>query len=261
MGIRVLDFGKAIIDGKAGMVACSVVLIALVGAGLSGCQPSAGKVKGKAFSIDSVMKSDLNVLVEVHQRQTLVYLQELTRKLYRRNPRELYKVSGASIDSRLRELFPAGPQSVDQPLHPVAYDTAHAVPLPSVELLNQAFDEAYRGDRVLTLMTGLRNMVMSAYNEQTEFYYLDTPLDPQKFYNSARNVEIVLWRLSHHTRANGQPWLLSNGLGPEVNLSYERLFGKLIGQLDMMALMVAEQRNIQIKNLMRSVASAVFLPV
>ncbi|MDF1817741.1 MAG: hypothetical protein P1U54_03830 [Immundisolibacteraceae bacterium] len=256
-----MDFSQEVIGVKTRLALCSVIMIALVGAGLSGCQPPAGKVKGKAFSIDSVMKSDLDVLVEVHQRQTLVYLQELTRKLYRRNPRELYKMSGASIDSRLNELFPARLVSAGQPLDPVGDATADAIPLPSVELLNQAFDEAYRGDRVLALMAGLRNMVMSAYNEQTEFYYLDTPLDPQKFYNSARNVEIVLWRLSHHTRTNGQPWLLSNGLGPEVNLSYERLFGKLIGQLDMMALMVAEQRNIQIKNLMRSVASAVFLPV
>ena len=235
---------------------------------LAGCQPLSGSRQGKPFAIASVMKSDLHILVEVHQRQTLGYLRELTEKLYRRNPRELRKVAGATIETRLAELFPVesggnsvqeGPDDqVSQPGKLLGRVTSKAS---GITLLSQAFDEQYQGDRVLALVSGIRNMVMTAYNGQVDFYYLDKPLDPQKLHNSARNVEIVIWRLSHESRADGQPWLLSNSLGPDVNLSFERLFGKLIGQLDMIALMVAQQRNIQIKNLMRSVASMVFLPV
>lgn len=219
-----------------------------------GCQAGAGSgvesVESKPFSLESVMKSDLDMLVEIHQQQTLGYLEELTEKLYRRNPRELRKQPGATISGRRQQLFAL-----------VADAGTVGQSGSGVELLGQAFEESYQGDRVLVLITGLRDMVMSAYNEQRSFNFLDAPLDPQKFYNSARNVEILLWRLSHERRSNGKPWLLTNALGPQVNISYERLFGKLIGQLDIMAQMVAHQRNIQIKNLMRSVASAVFLPV
>ena len=252
-----------------------MAFIGLTAIVVMGCQPVSSSVKNKPFTIDSVMKSDLHILVEIHQRQTLGYLRTLTEKLYRRNPRQLRKVAGATIEGRVAELFssrlseqrpdaapgrlfsqPSGqPASQSDELDRTLEDTS------GVKLLSQAFDEGYQDDRVLVLMAGMRNMVMAAYNNQRKFFYLDSPLDPQKFHNSARNVEIVIWRLSHERRSDGQAWLLSNALGPEVNLSYERLFGKLIGQLDMMALMVAQQRNIQIKNLMTSVASVVFLPV
>ena len=235
------------ISGRRGITYLAGVIALFL---LPGCQSASGPVEHKPFSLESVMKSDLDMLVEIHQQQTLGYLKELTEKLYRRNPRELKKERGATISSRRQQLF-----------SPVAGVDAAGKPGSGVELLGKTFEESYQGDRVLVLVSGLRDMIMSAYNDQRKFYFLDTPLDPQKFYNSARNVEILLWRLSHEHRSNGEPWLLTNALGPQVNISYERLFGKLIAQLDIMAQMVAHQRNIQIKNLMRSVASAVFLPV
>lgn len=226
-----------------------LIIVSLV----SACQSDPGSVESKPFSLDSVMKSDLDMLVEIQQRQTFAYLRELTEKLYRRNPRELRKQPGATLDSQLERLFP------ETPLQPGVDGSPGGI-----ELLGRTFDEQFQGDRVFVLVAGLRDMVMSAYNHKVEFYFLDEPLDPQKFYNCARNVEILLWRLAQEQRANGEPWVVTNALdrqaGP-VNISYERLFGKLIGQLDLMALMIADQRNIQIKNLMRSVASAVFLPV
>jgi len=217
---------------------------------LGGCFPANGVVDSEPLTFNSLMKSDLNMLAEVHQQQTLGYLEELTGKLYRRNPRELHKVGGATIDSRRQQLFSplSATEEIDEPDSGVAQ-------------LNQVFEEAYRGDRVFVLVAGLRDMVMTAYNNQYEFYLLGAQLDPQKFYNSARNVEILLWRLSRERQTNGQPWLLTNAVGVPVNLSYERLFGKLIAQLDMMALMVAHQRNMRIKNVVRRVATTVFLPV
>ncbi len=207
------------------------------------------------------MKSDLHILMETHQRQTLNYLRELTVKLYRRNPRELNKTGRVSLLSRADELFDSGRHiaSISN-----ASDAAVSEITAGIDprlTLNQVFDIEFQGDRVYALVDGLHAMVMRAYNNKESFYLLDQPLDPQRFHNTARNIEILLWRLKSERRPDGSPWLLTNATGHQVNLSYERLFGKLIAQMDMMAVMVAESRNIQIKNLMRQVASAVFLPV
>ena len=57
-----------------------------------------------------------------------------------------------------------------------------------------ALDENYTGDRVFALMTGLVSMIRTSYGNKAEFYMLDD-LEPQALYNSARNIEILVWRL------------------------------------------------------------------
>ena len=52
-------------------------------------------------------------------------------------------------------------------------------------------------------------MVFISYNGKTELYLTDV-LDPQKLYNSARNIEIAAWKLAHAHDARGEPLLLSN---------------------------------------------------
>lgn len=228
---------------------------------LAGCSAKPDHVQTRPFSIDSLMKSDLHMLVEVHQRQTLNYLRELTGKLYRRNPRELKKSPGASRTARVDELFNSGRYVATAGVEGDEFVTEIGADTDPRLLLAQVFESEFQGDRVYAMADGLHAMVMRAYNNKQSFYLLDQPLDPQRFHNTARNIEILLWRLKSERRADGSPWLLTNATGQQVNLSYERLFGKLIAQMDMMADMVAQSRNIQIKNLMRQVASAVFLPV
>lgn len=132
-----------------------------------------------------------------------------------------------------------------------------------VAAMQQAFREDFQGDRVLALMGGLGGMVHVAFNEKTEFFMTDD-LVPQKLYNSARNVEIAVWRLSNARDRRGVLFLLSNepaSQGQPANLSFEREFGKIIGQLDMLAIVVADKANRSIVKVLQSVATALFLPV
>jgi hypothetical protein len=45
-------------------------------------------------------------------------------------------------------------------------------------------------------------MLNAAFEEKTEFFMLDE-LDPQKIYNSARNLEIAAWKLANARDAGG----------------------------------------------------------
>ena len=49
-------------------------------------------------------------------------------------------------------------------------------------------------------------MIFLAYNEKTQFYLTDS-FDPQKLYNSARNIEIAAWKLANARDARGEPFL------------------------------------------------------
>jgi len=84
-------------------------------------------------------------------------------------------------------------------------------------------------------------MIQTAFQDKTEFFLLDD-LDPQDLYNAARNVEIAVWKLSYDRSAQGEIFLLSNeGAGPVPNLSFEREFGKVIGRLDLLAVVLTEK--------------------
>jgi hypothetical protein len=51
-----------------------------------------------------------------------------------------------------------------------------------------------------------------------------------KLYNSARNMEVAVWKLGHDRNAAGELLLLSNELDPaNRNLSFEREFGRVMG--------------------------------
>jgi hypothetical protein len=114
---------------------------------------------------------------------------------------------------------------------------------------------------VAAFIWGLATMTLAAYNDRTEFYALDE-LDPQKLYNAARNYEIAAWKLAHARNSRGEPYLLSNEItATERNLSFEREFGKLIGQTDMMAKIVAGRTQRTIVRVIQNLATAVFLPI
>jgi len=104
-------------------------------------------------------------------------------------------------------------------------------------------------------------MVLDSYNGQQEFYLMDE-LDPQKMHNAARNVEIAVWKLSNDKNTKGQLYLLSNEMSDAAtNLSFERLFGKIIALQDSMAVIVSDATNRHIKNVIQSAASAVFMGI
>jgi hypothetical protein len=115
---------------------------------------------------------------------------------------------------------------------------------------------------VFALVAGLMSMIMKSYNYQSEFYMFDS-VEPQKLYNCARNIEIAVWKLSHDRDSNGEPFLYSNSLPDEevVNLSYERIFGKLIATQDNITTIMAGKNGRTIKTVIQKMATAVFLPI
>lgn len=202
------------------------------------------------LQVRNVAKSDIGLVTEAHRRQMTACLQTLMLKLYARNPSELAKAPGLTVQERVGQVFFSGP------LEFVELDHRQGVPA-----MLLAFDEDYPGDRVFALMAGLEGMIRLSYGNREEFYLFDT-LKAQDLYNSARNLEILAWRLANRCRADGRPWLLTNSLpGEETNLSFERLFGKMIALQDMMAEIAAGGTDRTINRVVLQVASAVFLPV
>jgi hypothetical protein len=114
---------------------------------------------------------------------------------------------------------------------------------------------------VFAFGVGLGSMIFLAYNEKTEFYLTDA-LDPQKLYNSSRNVEIAAWKLANARDAQGEPLLLSNQMSGDIrNLSFERELGKIIAYQDAMAQIAAQRSNRTIRRIVQTLATAVFLPL
>ena len=104
-------------------------------------------------------------------------------------------------------------------------------------------------------------MVMSSYGYRTEFYLFDSA-DPQNLYNSARNIEIAVWKLGHDYDQNDELYLYSNSLPGELaNLSYERIFGKLIALQDTMAIIIAGKTSRTLIKIIQRMATAMFLPI
>jgi hypothetical protein len=202
--------------------------------------------------VSQIAKSDIDNVLDVHIQESQKLLRELMIKLYKRNPRELKKSELKLIEEQLVRLF----------------DLEHTWGFPElegkydVELIRLTFNKDYKGDRVFSFVAGLMSMIMKSYNYKSEFYMFDT-VEPQKLYNCARNIEIAVWKLSNSLDSNGKPFLYSNSLpGEEItNLSYERLFGKLIGTQDNITTIMAGKKNRTVITVIQKMATAVFLPI
>ena len=172
-------------------------------------------------------------------------------KLYRRNPREWRKGNDSSMDAALARAF--DPRS--------GFRFAELGNARGADAIVLALKPEYGGDRVFAFGVGLASMIFLAYNEKTEFY-LTNSFDPQKLYNSARNIEIAAWKLANARGARGEPLLLSNEIaGDARNLSFEREFGKMIAYQDVMAQIAAQRTNRIIRRVVQTLATAVFLPI
>jgi hypothetical protein len=199
-------------------------------------------------ALNSLAKSDVDKMADTTLQEMNRLMEDLLVKLYKRNPGELDKLSGMSVGQRHDQIFDTQGW--------LAFNELQGKQ--GTDALNLAFNPDYRGDRVFALMVGLVGMVRSAYNWQTEQFLFDS-LDQQKLFNCARNIEVLAWRLSNARDANGKLLLRSNSQpGEEENLSFERLFGKMIAIQDMMAFTVAGKWDRGVNNVL---IKAVFLPM
>lgn len=240
------------------LVAAVLSLTACANANAPGTrQPHAAEAGAKTrFAPEQLAKSDIDRVADAYREEIFHSLRVLAEKLYRRNPDEWRKSGASSLEQALERLMTSAQRG-------------HFVELAghqATAAMQLAFQEDYQGDRVLALMGGLAGMMDQAFEGKTAFYLLDD-LDPQKLYNSARNVEIAVWRLSNKRRADGRLFLLSNeaaGNGPQAqpaNLSFEREFGKIIGHFDLLSRIIADKMNRTVVKVAQSLATAVFLPV
>jgi hypothetical protein len=220
-------------------------------AACAGPSPGPGPQGTTGFDPAQLAKSDVDRFADEHRREVFASLRLLAEKLYKRNPHEWQKGGqAAGMDAAIGRLF----------------EPRYAWRLPEFEgrwgtdLVLAGLREDYRGDRVAAFVGGLGGMLDAAFAGKTEFFMFDD-LDAQKLYNSARNVEIAAWKLGHARDAEGRLLLLSNEMSPDYNLSFEREFGKMIGNLDLLAKVIADKNHRTIAKAIQSIATAVFLPV
>ena len=203
------------------------------------------------FKLSSLAKTEVDQIADLHLQASLEHLRLVTEKLYRRNPREWRKGSQPSLEAAVARIFNGDFQQ----------SFAELEHKRGIEALYLAFQEDFQGDRVLALSWGLATMTLAAYNDKTDFYVWDD-LDPQKLYNAARNYEIAVWKLATNRDSQGQVYLLANEINSEVrNLSFEREFGKLLAEHDMMAKIVAGRTNRTIVRVFQNLATAFFIPL
>ena len=205
----------------------------------------------RSFPTFDIAKSDVDIVAETHSKESLASARLLMEKLYRRNPREWHKGNDSSMEAALARAF--NPRS--------GFRFAELGQARGADAIMLALKPEYAGDRVFAFGVGLASMIFLAYNEKTEFY-LTSSFDPQKLYNSARNIEIAAWKLANARDARGEPLLRSNEIaGDARNLSFEREFGKMIAYQDVMAQIAAQRTNRIIRRVVQTLATAVFLPI
>lgn len=201
----------------------------------AGCKPTPPVnghiVPEAALTKGQLVQSDPNRMANLEIRNNLDALYLLMDKLYKRNPSEWKKGGATSREAAETQVRAA----VDQhkPLPGLAARDTKAMQL--------ALDPHFKGDRVATLIYGIGDMLIAAHGGKRVLYLIDG-LDAQRVYNAARNVEIAMWLLSQRKDGAGHPLLLSNALSDEgQNLSFERLFGGIVGRTDLVAEFTAEK--------------------
>ncbi|MAB97915.1 MAG: hypothetical protein CMK71_07580 [Pseudomonadaceae bacterium] len=220
-----------------------LAILSAVAGGLLACT-------NQEVSLHKVAKTDIDMVHDLHWKTVDQRLTVLMGKLYERNPDELHKTPNATILSRQKLLWST----------PLNRQTSY-LGVDELRAMDLALDPNFPGDRVYAVMAGLRGMLSRSYDYKDDFYLFDT-LDQQALYNSARNVEILVWRLKHRLDAKGARLLFTNGFDkPPYNLSYERLFGKIIAYQDMMAIITSERTQRGINYATHSILRMAFLPI
>lgn len=201
----------------------------------AGCKPTPpvnGHIVPEAkLTKGQLVQSDPNRMANLEIRNNLDTLYLLMDKLYKRNPTEWKKGGATSREQAETQVRNAVEQHTLLP----------GLDVRDTKAMERALDPHFQGDRVGTLIYGIGDMLVTAHGGKHVLYLIDG-LDAQRVYNAARNVEIAMWLLAQRKDNNGHPLLLSNALsGHDQNLSFERLFGAIIGRTDLVAEFTAEK--------------------
>lgn len=202
------------------------------------------------YEIKNLAKSDIDLVADEFIEETRFAVRELVVKLYKRNPVQLQKNPGMTIKGRLAQLK----------VHINELDFPELGGRQGIDAMNLAFDPAFRGDRVFALIVGLGSMLREAYGYKAEMFLTDR-LDSKVLLTSARNVEVLLWKLKNTRKPGGEHYLITHEYkGVTDNLSFERLFGKIIILQEMMARIADDSSDRAVTGAVHAV-SKVFIPL
>jgi hypothetical protein len=220
---------------------------------LIGCNSSLERKDSTQYdkgSLSQLTKTDFDRMADYEIKENTESLKILALKFYKRNPVELRKTTSDSPEVTVNWLFTSQHNWKFKEINDAQ----------GIEALNQVFDENFKGDRVLSLITGLYTMLIIAHDNQKEFDMFDS-LDPQLIYNAARNVEVIVWRLSTKKKKNGELYLVTNEINSDFqNLSFEREFGKIIGRTDYFAYVLSEKKERYITRAIQGTTLNILLP-
>lgn len=224
------------------------LLLLLLTLSLSAC---AGTNSQGENPITNLAKGTIDEVIEIHQQAVLADLRLLMLKLYKRNPMQRHDLGERPLEQSVARVF-------DRQFIPREAAWMTVVP---TDLVRLSLSPGYEGDRVLAYIFGLKRMLMAAYGNHENFYYT-TSIDAQKLYNSARNLEIAAWLIADKRDDDGRLLLISDSMNGQVrNLSFQRLWGRMIATQDNLSLVMAEKTDRVIKTVVVQAASMVFLPI
>ena len=196
-------------------------------------------------------KTDFDRMADHEIRENIQSLRTLMIKLYKRNPSELKKSTSDDAEKMVNWVFNGN--------HNFNFEAINN--LQGTDAIYLAFNEEYKGDRVLPFIAGIYTMLIKAHGGKKEFYLFDS-IDPQLLYNASRNVEIAAWKLSNTKDASGRLFLVANEINEkENNLSFEREFGKIIGRTDFIAFTLSEKMERSITRVIQNLATGILIPI
>tara|TARA_B100000035_G_scaffold244812_1_gene213375 strand:+ start:899 stop:1573 length:675 start_codon:yes stop_codon:yes gene_type:complete len=200
----------------------------------------------------NIAKTDVDIITEIHVSNANNYIEDLIIKLYKINPKYISKNKEFdTVSSVIIDIF----KEVDK-------SKLDRTGQENINLILKGFSKDFNGDRIYLICKGLYGMINASYNYKRKFYLTDPKLDAQKIMNTAINIETLVWRLSNE-KENNILLIKTNSIGDNknINLSFERLFGKLINNQENMAKIISSQQGRIIQKAAKGIVSSIFLPI
>ena len=201
--------------------------------------------------LTNIAKTDIDIITEIHVSNAKENIEDLIIKLYKLNP----------IYIRKNEKFNNVSEVIIDIFKDIDVKKIDKTGKDNINLILKGFNHDFNGDRIYYICKGLYGMINASYNYKNKFYLTDPKLDAQKLMNTAINIETLVWRLSN-SKNNGEILIKTNNINKnKINLSFERLFGKLINNQENMARIISSQQGRIIQKAAKGIVSSIFLPI
>ncbi len=201
--------------------------------------------------LTNIAKTDIDIITEIHVNNAKENIEDLIIKLYKLNP----------IYLRKNEKFNNVSEVIIDIFKDIDVKKIDKTGKDNINLILKGFNHDFNGDRIYYICKGLYGMINASYNYKNKFYLTDPKLDAQKLMNTAINIETLVWRLSN-SKNNGEILIKTNNINKnKINLSFERLFGKLINNQENMARIISSQQGRIIQKAAKGIVSSIFLPI